>query len=312
MRFLFTTLPGTGHLQPLLPFAGGLREAGHEVAFAASGAMAPQTTAAGFVHHAVGRPWHTNDFASAYPVITAIPPGPARYAAARRIFARDIALDMVPDLLALAQTWRPDVIVRDAAEYGGYLAAEVLGIPHAVVRTDSGSSSWADRGHVAGALDEARAAVGLPPDPDGDGPFRHLLLSFAPPGLDEEPGAPTGVRLRSPAGPGDAAPAWLADAAATGEPVVYATLGTVYNSPELLATIVDALAWEPLHLVLTTGGRRRPGRYRRTSTSRRGSRRTPSCRGARRSSPTAATARSAPRSPTGCRWSACRSRPTSR
>ena len=88
--------------------------------------------------------------------------------------------------------------MREAAEYGGYLAAEVLGIPHAVVRTDSGSSSYADRGHVADVLDEVRAELGLPPDPAGDGPFRHLLLSFAPPGLDDEPPAPTCVQLRPP------------------------------------------------------------------------------------------------------------------
>ena len=34
MRILFTTLPLSGHLNPLVPLAVGLREAGHEVAFA--------------------------------------------------------------------------------------------------------------------------------------------------------------------------------------------------------------------------------------------------------------------------------------
>ena len=181
-----------------------------------------------------------------------------RYAAARRIFAGEAARNIVGDLLVLGERWQPDLIVRDAAEYGGYLAAEVLGIPHVVVRTDSGSSSWADRGHVAAELDELRSHLGLPPDPTGDRPFHHLLLSFAPPGIDEEPGAPTGVRLRPLAADRCAPPDWIIDVAARGEPVVYATLGTVYNSPELLGMIVDALAWEPLQVVLTTGGRTLP------------------------------------------------------
>ena len=40
---------------------------------------------------------------------------------------------MVPDLLALAATWPPDLSRARGAEYGGCLAAEVLGLPHAAV-----------------------------------------------------------------------------------------------------------------------------------------------------------------------------------
>lgn len=256
MRFLFTSQPGTGHLHPLVPIARGLRDAGHDVAFASSASMAPEVTAAGFAHHAVGRPWHAANMPTAFPAIAEIPPGPDRYAWARRsIFAHATARDVVPDILRLATCWRPHVVVRDAAEYGGYLAAELLGIPHVVVRTDSGSSSYGDRGHVADVLDDVRAHFGLAPDPGGDAPFRHLVLSFAPPGLDEADLAPTCVQLRPAAAPDcSATPAWLGDVVAQG-PVVYATLGTVFNSPELLAGIVRGLADEPLELVVTTGGR---------------------------------------------------------
>jgi UDP:flavonoid glycosyltransferase YjiC (YdhE family) len=34
------------------------------------------------------------------------------------------------DILTWARSWKPDVIVRENAEFGGYLAAEVLGLPH--------------------------------------------------------------------------------------------------------------------------------------------------------------------------------------
>jgi hypothetical protein len=262
VRFLFTTQPGTGHLHPLLPFARGLRDAGHEVAIAASAPMAAAVAAAGFTHHAVGRPWLTTDMPREFPEIAAVPPGPERYSwARRRIFAHQVPIESVPDLLRVAICWPPHVIVREAADYGGSIAAEMLGIPHAVVRTDSGSSSYADRGHVADVLDEVRARFGLPQDPAGDAPFRHLVLSCAPPGLDDVDLAPTCVQLRPPpADQGAIAPAWFADVVGR-DPVVYATLGTVYNSAELLAAIVTALAYEPVELVVTTGGRELPGPF---------------------------------------------------
>jgi Erythromycin biosynthesis protein CIII-like, N-terminal domain len=40
---------------------------------------------------------------------------------------------MVPDLLAIAREWEPDLIVREGMELGGCIAAERLGIPHASV-----------------------------------------------------------------------------------------------------------------------------------------------------------------------------------
>ena len=48
MRALFTTQPGVGHLRPLLPVAEGLRQRGHEVAFASSRAFASEIEEAGF------------------------------------------------------------------------------------------------------------------------------------------------------------------------------------------------------------------------------------------------------------------------
>jgi UDP:flavonoid glycosyltransferase YjiC (YdhE family) len=263
MRYLFTTQPGTGHLHPLLPVARALQAAGHEVAVATSAPMGPAIRAAGFAHHAVGRSWLTTDMPREFPEIATIPPGPERYAWARRqIFAHDVVLDAVPDLLRVGACWGPHAIVRDAADYGGSIAAELLGIPQAVVRTDSGSSSYAERGHVADVLDVVRAHVGLPPDPAGEAPFRDLVLSFAPPGLDDAADlAPTCVQLRPPApdqDARDAAPSWFADVVERA-PVVYATLGTVYNSPELLAAIVTGLAFEPIEVVVTTAGRELPG-----------------------------------------------------
>ena len=265
MRVLFTTQPGLGHFHPLLPVAGGLRRRGHEVAFASSASFGKQIVAAGFPAFAVGQDWLATDMVRAFPEMASIPPGPARYAWARgAIFAGATARGTTPDLVGLARRWCADLIVREAAEFGGCLAAEMLDLPHAMVRTDSGSSSYSDRHHVAEALSGLREQFGLPPDPDVEMPFRYVQLSFAPDGLGESEAeaAPTCHRFRPIALPSDdagPAPSWLA--ALPPRPTVYATLGTVYNGPDLLRAIIDGLATECINLVVTVGTNHDPAAF---------------------------------------------------
>jgi UDP:flavonoid glycosyltransferase YjiC (YdhE family) len=255
VRFLFTTLPGVGHLHPLLPVAGGLRRRGHDVAIAASAPLGPEIAAAGFEHHHVGPAWLTSELPVRFPGIGAIPPGPARYAYARaNVFAHDAVVDALPDLVALAERWAPDVIVRESAELGGYLAAELVDIPHAMVRTDSGSASHAERHLMAAGLDDLRRGAGLPPDPTADAAFRFLQLSLAPPVLDDPVLPPTWRQLRPLTDPVDGGPAWLhALLRRRHDPIVYATLGTVHNGRDLLAAIIAGVAALPVELVVTTG-----------------------------------------------------------
>ena len=260
LRVLFTTQPGLGHLFPLLPIADGLRQRGHHVAFAVSASFGAEVAAAGHAHFTAGMDWVTADMARCFPEIASVAPGPERYEVGRKVvFAGRTAIDAVPDLLALGARWRPDLIVREAAEYGGGLCAELLRLPHAVVRTDSGSSSYSDRHVISDALADTRREVGLPPDPDVEMPFRYLQLSFAPRGLDDtEPeGAPTCHRLRpieTRSTNGTAVVPWLDGRGDRGDrPTVYVTLGTVYNSSALLSTILEGLAAEPLDLLVTIG-----------------------------------------------------------
>ncbi len=115
-------------------------------------------------------------------------------------------------------------------------------------------------------LSELRAQVGLPADPTVEMPFRYLQLSFAPAGLDEpdDEAAPTRHRFRpidlAANGP-DVPPAWLAELPRRA--TVYATLGTVYNGPELLAAIIDGLETEDVNLVVTVGATQDPDRFGR-------------------------------------------------
>ena len=270
MRVLFTTQPGIGHLHPLLPLARGMAQQGHTVAFACARSFVPEVGRAGCGAFPVGRDWLTIELEQAFPEIREVPPGPTRYAWVRaNVFAGATARHAVPDLLALSRVWPPDLIVRDAAEYGGCLAAELLGIPHAVVRTDSGSSSYPGRYLVSKQLDVARTHFGLAPDPEVAMPFRFLHLSFAT-GLDDpaELTAPTHHRLR-PVGTvlapeegeeGERTLAWLRRVPKRS--TVYATLGAVYNNMvEVFTAILRSLREEPLNLILTVGRNQDPAQF---------------------------------------------------
>jgi UDP:flavonoid glycosyltransferase YjiC (YdhE family) len=252
---LFTSLPGIGHLHPLLPLASGLRARRHDVAFAVSEPFRAAVATAGFDdHHPVGAAWTTADFPVRFPELGAIPPGPARYEHARaHVFAGALVLDVVDDLTRLIERWRADVVVRDAAELGGALAAERCGIPHVMVRTDTGSASYAERHVMAAALDMARARLGLAPDPGGERPFEHLQISAAPPVMDDAVVPATWHHVR-PTLEAAEGPAWL-DGLGDRGPVVYATLGTVHSGPDLLAAIVAAVTGghDEIELVVTTG-----------------------------------------------------------
>lgn len=45
-------------------------------------------------------------------------------------FVGHLAESSTQDLLEVARDWQPDLILHESTEYGGYLTAETLGIPH--------------------------------------------------------------------------------------------------------------------------------------------------------------------------------------
>ena len=117
---------------------------------------------------------------------------------------------------------------------------------------------------VAEPLARHREQVGLPPDPELDMPFRHLHLCFMPPAWD---GAPVDrprkahfLRHISTVAPGAALPDWVERL--PGRPTVFASLGTVFNkTPGVLEAIVEALAAEPINVIVAIGRDQDPGRF---------------------------------------------------
>src|SRR3954447_9656158 len=134
MRVLFTTMPGEGHFNPLVPLAEALIAAGHEVAFACAPRFRPTIEARGFRVFPLGFDWLIADrWVERWPRLRELSFERGMAFCIADIFAGEVAEHTLADLLALARTWPPDVIVREMNEFGGWLAAEILGLPHATV-----------------------------------------------------------------------------------------------------------------------------------------------------------------------------------
>jgi UDP:flavonoid glycosyltransferase YjiC (YdhE family) len=265
MKALFTVQPAIGHLHPLIPVARAVEEAGHEVAFCSSASFRGEIAKFGFNCFPAGLDWVTSDRATwtHFPPMPP-PPDPAFPEFVVTIFADITTRAMVPDVLAIAQEWRPDVIVREVMEWSGCLVGELLGIPHASVGgnaysgVDSPEIRYFPGNRLFASEPYARHRVefGLPPDPHMTDVFKHLHLCSMPKRWDR-PGLPAPatthyVRHVNVVPPDDVLPDW---AVGLGErPIVYAALGTIAHAmPGIFELIIDALRDEDVELILAVG-----------------------------------------------------------
>ncbi|MFN8524548.1 MAG: glycosyltransferase [Chloroflexota bacterium] len=268
MKLLFTSTPLLGHFHPLVPLAQAAAASGHEVAFATGSALAASLQRLGFRHFPAG-PNSDETGPLAAP--------PARLSLSERRAWLDGAVHvdgrlprMLPDVMKLCAVWQPDLVVREHLEFGGYLAAERLGLPHAAVRL------WA-AGHpddrvraLAAALDPWRERLGLAPDPTMARLYPSLLVAGFPASLDgnDHVWPPTTRRVRPLLFDESGDERLPMEAERWRRPVVHASLGTLLDEPDLMETIADAFRaerWpaEPPTLVLTTGwGARSRERFR--------------------------------------------------
>lgn len=157
----------------------------------------------------------------------------------------------------MSREWRPDVIVCDETDFGAMVAAERLHLPYASVVVIA-AGSFVRPEVVAEPLNALRAAHGLDPDPELEMLSRHLVLSPVPPSFRDPayPLPPTGHVLR-PTDPElglhDRPPRWLDEPRTA--PLVYVTLGTVFNteSGDLFDRVLTGLHGLPVEVVVTVG-----------------------------------------------------------
>lgn len=282
MRVLLTTLNGAGHFYPLLPLADALEQAGHEVAVACLPSFGPTVRVAGFRAFPVGFAG-VGDSAGGFDMMVAAlatltPAERTAHQAARgisrehglrwvigNIFGGVFAEQSLPNLLAVIEHWQPAVLVRESFEFGGYLAAEVAGLPHVVVQNTTLIANDWRLDPLLDRLGATRARLGLPSDPELATLYRYLHLSFAPPQYHDPqvplPATTHAIRPVSIDNVGnEPLPAWLTQP--LDRPTVYATLGTerVFGASPY-AAIIDGLRDEPLTLIVTVGREQDPAEF---------------------------------------------------
>ena len=251
VRILFTANPLVGHVYPMLPLMHAARAAGHEVVLATGDDVVPDVRRRGFATWTVG-PTLGNVLANLARA-SAVPAESPEHQLRRdavHLFAGP-GVRRAQDLMPRATAWQPDVVVSEIAEPAGREVAAVTGALHV---THGFGTHVPNTSALAGVLLEyVSAELGTP----------NRLASFVtgiyldpcPPGLQSTEFNGMDVRpVRPSAGqvaPGDRLPPQFRDLPE--RPVVYLTLGTVVNDPELARSVLDAIQDLPISIAVTTG-----------------------------------------------------------
>jgi UDP:flavonoid glycosyltransferase YjiC (YdhE family) len=251
VRILFTATPLVGHVLPMLPLMHAAHEAGHEVVMATGAEMVPDVARRGFTTWTVGP-----DVVDVFAELEQAHAAPAASQEeqlgrdAVHLFARPSAR-RARDLIPRATAWRPDVVVSEITELAGREAACAVG---ALPVTHGFGTHVPNTSALAGVMfDHVSSALGTPNR-------RHafetgIYVDPCPPGLQSgeldgmdvwpvRPGA-------GEVGPDERLPRRFR--ALPDRPLVYVTLGTVFNDPELVRTVLDAVQDMPVSIAVTTG-----------------------------------------------------------
>jgi UDP:flavonoid glycosyltransferase YjiC (YdhE family) len=129
MRVLFVGQPALGHLLPMLPLADALIAAGDDVTFVTGADICATLTGRGYHTVAAGvSAAEQRAFAEAHRPAIRDPLDGMRFAYGTMFTAHHARL-MLPELLAVIDRIRPDLLVHESAEFATALAGTLRGIP---------------------------------------------------------------------------------------------------------------------------------------------------------------------------------------
>lgn len=242
MRVLAATTGGAGHLGPMLPFLRACVADGHDLLLVAPG------------------DWTSDEFPSARlpetppeilgPIFGSLPSmtrEEANVRVLRDVFGGanvDATLDAHVDIVA---SWRPDLVLRESAELGSYVAATRAGVPIVQVAIGLRRSDETIHAALDGAFQERYGA-------DPAGLLTSRTLTLVPPSMETPGGVREAYRDPSMTGGDGTLPEGLPR---DDRPLVYVTFGSIAASLGPFAGIyreaLDALAEVDARVLMTTG-----------------------------------------------------------
>ncbi|MEO7069323.1 MAG: glycosyltransferase [Nostocoides sp.] len=266
MRVLFSTTAGLGHFLPMVPIAQAALAAGHQVVVAAPESFRSAVVDAGLEHLPFADP-DGERMAQTFRSIDGRSVEESNRVVIGEVFVRLDAQAALPGVTRTIASWRPDVVVRDPAEFASLVAAAAGGVPQVQVAIGLGPIGPSICSALTAPLEELCTRAGLERESVNDLLARPGRLTSVPASLDGGPlwGAATGrhregsegsptwrYRIDEPAASDAAFPRWGDPEA----PLVYVTFGSVVGGPRtagFYTGALTALAELPIRVLLTTG-----------------------------------------------------------
>jgi UDP:flavonoid glycosyltransferase YjiC (YdhE family) len=243
VRVLFASTQGAGHFGPLIPFIDACEHAGHEVLI-----VGPPTLKSRGYSFRPGAAPPDDVLGPVWGRMSSLPPGQGDVVVVGTIFARLNVDAMLPTFDEVIEDWRPDLVVRECAEFASAIAADAHSVRHVRVSVGVAQVEELALAIAAPALDERRPGVAA----------RIAASSYFtcfPASVDPAPFAVT--RLRHPAT--EAQPQPLPDWWPSDErPLVYVSFGSVAATfppaAQIYRSALDAVASLDIRVLLTRGG----------------------------------------------------------
>ena len=262
MRVLFTSTSGWGHIHPMVPLARAFLDRGDDVMWATGDEVCGRLEREGIATSAAGSTTASpcRGSTSGTPRCTTVPPPERSDFMFPRLFGAVRAEAMLDDLLPVAQACSPDLLVCDAAEFAGPIAAAVVSAPN--ITLSFGGPLPEPRVAATGvAVEPLWAAHGLDGRPYG-GTYDNLYLDIYPSSMQsaDRPHIPAIQPLRPGAfatGEEEPLPDWVT-AAVLGSPRVRHPRHRLQQrrsrSPPSSARVREL----PVRVVVTVGPRGEP------------------------------------------------------
>lgn len=253
VRVIATFVGGWGHAEPLIPIVDMAVAHGHGVIFVGQAAVVPRLESLGFATRIVG----PDTLTSARGPLLA-PNREAEQSVIRDHFITEFGTFRATALRSMFEFERPDLVICDEVDAGAIITAEAASVPCVTVNVIA--AGLLNSSDVVGeAWNKLRASNALSPDPNGDRLTGTVMVAAIPRSF-RHPAASWPPRMHF------VRPAILAQSAprtTRSRPLVYVTLGTVFNveSGDLFNRIIRAMSSVNGDVIVTTGSQIDPAEF---------------------------------------------------